>query len=105
VFEDAVFECRELNGAAVQCDCLRTRVQPDGATLEDGAGPPAGPAQQCLHARQHFFKVIGLRDVIVGARLQPFDLVLPAISRRQDEDYTRQFEETTYCDVKVLKRD
>ena len=73
-------------GVAVQRDRLRARVQADRAAFEHRAGPAAGAAQQRLHARQYFLEVIGLGDVVVRARLQSFDLVLPAIARRQDED-------------------
>ena len=51
-----------------------------------GDGPAARAAQQRLHARQHFFEVIGLGDVVVGAGLQSFDLVLPAVARGEDQD-------------------
>ena len=86
VLEDAVFESGELDRRAFERDGLRARVEADRAALEDRARPATRAAQQRLHARQHFFEVIRLGDVVVGAGLQALDLVLPAVARGQDED-------------------
>ena len=87
VLEDAVFERGELDrrcrSSVTACARVSRRIGPHSRI---GRGPAARAAQQRLHARQHFFEVIGLRDVVVGAGLQAFDLVLPAIARREDED-------------------
>ena len=73
-------------GAPFERDRLRARVETDRTAFEDRRRPAARAAHQRLHARQHFFEVIGLGDVVVGAGLQPFDLVLPAIARGENQD-------------------
>jgi hypothetical protein len=54
--------------------------------IEHRARPSAGAAQQRLHARQDFLEVIRLGDVVIGARLQAFDFVLPAVARGKNQD-------------------
>ena len=43
------------------------------------------PAQHALHAREQFARVEGLRDVVVGADLEPDDAV-DDVARRRDHD-------------------
>src|SRR6478735_3788217 len=86
VLEQPIFEGGEFDRRAVELHRLRARVEMDGSALEDGRRPATRAAHQRLHARQDFLEVIRLGDVVVGAGLQPFDLVLPAIARRQDQD-------------------
>src|SRR5690606_25386257 len=86
VLEDAVLEAREVDLAIVDRDFLRARIERNGTTSQDRLRPPARTAQQRLYARQQFLEVKGLGDIVVRARLQAFDFVLPAIARGQDQD-------------------
>jgi hypothetical protein len=47
---------------------------------------PGGAAHQRVDARKQFLDVEGLDQVIVGALLEAFDLVLPARTGGQDQD-------------------
>src|SRR5207248_9765972 len=50
------------------------------------ARPAALAPQQRLQSREHLLDVKGLGDVVVRARLQPLDLVLPVVARREYQD-------------------
>ncbi len=89
VLEQAVFVGREVDGLVVHAHRLPPRVERDGAADELRRGPAARPAQQRQQARVHFFEVKRLRDVVVGAGFEAFDLVLPAIAGGQDQDGER----------------
>jgi hypothetical protein len=53
----------------------------DRAALELRLAPAGGAAHQGVDAGQQFLDVEGLDQVVVGAGLQAFDLVLPAAER------------------------
>src|SRR5207237_1482950 len=86
VLENAVLERGELNGCAAHCHGLRARIQHHRSAIELRARPAARPAQQRLQPRQHLLEVKGLGDVVIRARLQSLDLVLPVVARREDQD-------------------
>ncbi len=86
MLENAVFERGQLDRRAAHLDGLRTRVERNGAASQLGTGPAARASQQRLQARQNLFKVEGLGDVVIGPGLQAFDLVLPIVARRENQD-------------------
>src|SRR5581483_2466239 len=86
VLENPILEARQLDRCAAHLDGLSACVEGYFPAHELGTCPAPCATQQRLHARQHFLEVKGLGDVVISPRLQAFDLVLPAISRSQDQN-------------------
>ncbi len=61
------------------------RVQGDRAAAQRCVGEPRGAAQQRAQAREQLLDVKRLDEIVVGARLQAFDLVLPAAVGGENE--------------------
>jgi len=86
VGEQPVFMGGELDRIAVDADAAGARVEPDRPAGQFALGVPGGAAQQGADAGEDFLEMEGLGDIIVGAGVEPLDLVAPAIARRQDQD-------------------
>src|SRR5437762_4994838 len=95
VLEDAVLERGELHWRAADLHALRARIQRYASARELRARPAARAPQQRLQSREHLLEVKGLGDVVVRARLQPLDLVLPVVARREYQDRESRSEEHT----------
>ena len=65
------------------------RIEGNGAATQHGLCPATGASQQCLGSREQLLEVKRFRDVVVGARLQTLDLVLPAIAGGEDQNGVR----------------
>ena len=85
VLEHLVFVTGEVDVGAVDADGLCGEIEHDRAAFEGGLAPPRRAAYQCVDARKQFFDMEGLDQVIVGALLEAFDLVLPARTRGEDQ--------------------
>src|ERR1700683_45258 len=83
--EQPVFVRGELHGIAVNGDATRPGVEAHWAAGELALGVARRTAQQRTHARQYFFEVERLGDVIVGAGVEALYLVAPAVARRENE--------------------
>ncbi len=68
-------------GLVVHAHRLAAGVERDRAAHQLRRGPSARPAQQRQQSGVDFFEVKRLGDVVVGARFEAFDLVLPPIAR------------------------
>jgi hypothetical protein len=85
VLEHLVLVRGQVDVAAVDGHRLRGEVEHDRAAFERRLAPARGAAHERIDAREQLFDVEGLDQVIVGALLQAFDLVLPRRTRGQDE--------------------
>ena len=84
--EQPIFERGQLDRIAVDGDARGARVDPHGPDFDVGRGMAGGAAHQRAQARQQFFGVERLGDVIVGAGVEARDLVAPAVARGEDKD-------------------
>jgi hypothetical protein len=89
ILEQLVLEARELELLALDLHFLRPRVEHDRPADELGLRPAARAPQQRVDASEQLLDVERLHDVVVGAELQRFDLVLPAVASREHEDRIR----------------
>ncbi len=84
--EQPVLVARELDRHVVDRDAPRAGVEPDRADRQVARGVSGGAAQQSPQARQHFLHVERLGDIVVGAGVNPLDLVAPSVAGGQDQD-------------------
>ncbi len=86
MLENAVLEGGQLDGSFAHLHCLCAGVQGDGSAGQLGARPASRATQQRLHAGEHLLEVERFGDVVVGSGLQALDLVLPIVTRGEDQD-------------------
>ena len=89
VGEDAELMAGEPNGVAAGVTSAERGSSATSPPRRSGAGLPAGAPDQRAHPRQHFFHLERLRDVVVGAAVDPLHLLVPATARRQHQHGTR----------------
>ena len=75
----------ELDRIAVDGDAAGAGVEPHRPAGEFALGVAGRAAQQRAHARQHFFEMKRLGDIVVGAGIEALHLVAPAVARGEDE--------------------
>src|SRR5262249_49909138 len=75
--------CELLSGqcdvAAVAVDLSAERIQPETCDLSHGRPVVGAPAVECSEAEHEFFEVERLREVVVGAELEPGGLVVKPV--------------------------
>jgi hypothetical protein len=76
---------RELDRLPVERDAAGLGIQDDRPALDLALGMARRAAHLGAHARQEFFHVEGLGEIVVGAGIDPGHLVGPAVARRQDD--------------------
>src|SRR5579871_6017161 len=84
--EQTVLERGELYGISSEGHTARFRVDAQRSDFDVGGCDPGRPAEQSANAREKFFGIEGLGEVVVGACIEPCDLVAPAIACRQYQD-------------------
>ena len=92
VAQTAVFERGERHRRAVHRDPHLPRVERDGADREHRGGAAGCAAQQGTDAREQLLHGEGLRQIVVGAGVDPLDALGPGAARGQD-----QHREITAC--------
>src|ERR1051326_5562215 len=83
--EQPIFMRGELYGGAVDADPSGAGVEAHRPAVELALRVAGRTAQQRADARQHLFEMERLGDVVVGPRVEPLDLLAPAIARGQDQ--------------------
>jgi hypothetical protein len=68
---------------------VRAQVDREIPGVDDGRALPHAAAQHRPHARHHFPRAEGLRDVVVRAELEPEQLVRLFVARREHDDRRR----------------
>ena len=83
--EELVFLRSELDRLTRLGDLARARVEADVAGDELGRGDSRRAADERAQARDQLFGLEWFGQVIVGARVEPSDLVRPAVARGQHQ--------------------
>ena len=84
--QQPVFVRGQLDRRALDADAAGAGVEAHRPAVELALGVAGGTAQQRADAREHLFEVERLGDVVVGARVEPLDLLAPAVARGEDQD-------------------
>ena len=66
-------------------DAAGAGVEPHRPAIEFALGVAGRAAQKRAHARQHFFQMKWLGDIIVGAGIEALHLVAPAVARGEHQ--------------------
>ena len=74
-----------MTGVAVDGHAAGAGVEADGAAIELALGVASRAAQQRAHAREHFFEMERLGDIVVGASIEALHLVAPAVACGEHE--------------------
>ena len=74
-----------MTGRALDRHAAGLQVELHGSADEHVRGVAGGAADERAHPRQHLLDVERLRDVIVGAGVDPLHLVRPAVARGQKQ--------------------
>ena len=70
--------------------CARTRVKYQPAALQLRDRLPGGTSNQRSNPGKHLLDSERLNDIIIGAAVNPFNLLVPAVSRRQNQNGPRE---------------
>ena len=85
VVEQAELLGRERNHDRAPKDGVRRRVESKVSELEHRRGRLGGAAKQCTNPGRQFRVGEGLGQIVIGARIESFDLVGQAVSGRQQQ--------------------
>ncbi len=86
VCQKPILERRQRNGSAAERNTHLQRVEKQRPGSQNRCRLPRRAPQQSAKARQQFFHLEGLGQIIVGAGIDAFDPFRPHSPGRQDED-------------------
>jgi hypothetical protein len=90
IFEDPVFEGRQLDRSILHADALGPGVEGERSEGEQRVRESHRAPHERPEARQQFLYLEGLDEIIIRACPETLDLVLPAPARGQGQDREAQ---------------